>query len=350
MSKSVYSGTKAFAIRGSILSYEQLDELADSDSLETFVSKLKGTPYGEALGDLQRPYDAVKIELALRRRLVKVARSMITATSNSKVLQAYYSKFLAENLKTILKGMALNKSYDDVSRFVDLYAEELVGNRDVIVRVLASRRLDEAVSSLRSTQYGEAAEAAVKAFTETGNFQVIDLYLDRAYYRTLLNGFLAERSDKRDLRELVSLDVDGFNITSVLRAREWGLSPADAEALIVEPEFRVPRETLVALARAESAGESISQLDKTPYAGLVTQQDSSNPGWITLLEANFEKLKIRAARRTFTWDIFSTSEALGILKLIEYEIRALAAIGFGIEQKIPRADVMAKLAGYAQNA
>lgn len=350
MSKSVYSGTKAFAIRGSILSYEQLDELADSDSLETFVSKLKGTPYGEALGDLQRPYDAVKIELALRRRLVKVARSMITATSNSKVLQAYYSKFLAENLKTILKGMALNKSYDDVSRFVDLYAEELVGNRDVIVRVLASRRLDEAVSSLRSTQYGEAAEAAVKAFTETGNFQVIDLYLDRAYYRTLLNGFLAERSDKRDLRELVSLDVDGFNITSVLRAREWGLSPADAEALIVEPEFRVPRESLVALARAESAGESISQLDKTPYAGLVTQQDSSNPGWITLLEANFEKLKIRAARRTFTWDIFSTSEALGILKLIEYEIRALAAIGFGIEQKIPRADVMAKLAGYAQNA
>jgi V/A-type H+/Na+-transporting ATPase subunit C len=350
VSKSVYSGTKAFAIRGSILTYEQLDELADSDSLDTFVSKLKGTPYGDALSDLQRPYDAVKIELALRRRLVKVARSMITATSNSKVLQAYYSKFLAENLKTILKGMALEKSYDDISRFVDLYAEELIGNRDVIVRVLASRRLDEAVSTLRSTQYGEAAEAAVKAFTETGNFQVIDLYIDRAYYRTLLNGFLAERSDKRDLRELVALDVDAFNVTSVLRAREWGLSPGDAEQLIVEPEFRVPRETLVALARSESAGESISQLDKTPYAGLLTQQDSSNPGWISLLEANFEKLKIRAARRTFTWDIFSTSEALGILKLIEYEIRALAAIGFGIEQKIPRAEVMRKLPGYGQNA
>lgn len=350
MSKSVYSGTKAFAIRGSILTFEQLDELADSDSLETLVSKLKGTPYGDSLSDLQKPYDAVKIELALRRRLVKVARSMITATSNSKVLQAYYSRFLAENLKTILKGMALDRSYEDIVRFVDLYAEELVGNRDVIVRVLASRRLDEAVSTLRSTQYGEAAEAAVKAFTETGNFQVIDLYIDRAYYRTLLNGFLAERSDRRDMRELVALDVDAFNITSVLRAREWGLSPGDAEQLIVEPEFRVPREALVALARSESAGESISQLDRTPYAGLVTQQDSSNPGWISLLEASFEKMKVRAARRTFTWDIFSTSEALGILKLIEYEIRALAAIGFGIEQKIPRNEVMQKLAGYGQNA
>jgi len=348
VSKSVYSGTKAFAIRGSILTYEQLDELADSDSLDTFVSKLKGTPYGEALGDLQKPYDAVRIELALRRRLVKVARSMITATSNSKVLQAYYSRFLAENLKTILKGMALEKSYEDISRFVDLYAEELIGSRDAIVRVLASRRLDEAVSTLRSTQYGEAAEAAVKAFTESGNFQVIDLYLDRAYYRTLLNGFLAERSDKRDLRELVALDVDAFNVTSVLRAREWSLSPGEAEQLIIEPEFRVPREVLVALARSESPGESISQLDKTPYAGLVSQQDSSNPGWISLLEAAFERLKIRAARRTFTWDIFSTSEALGILKLIEYEIRALSAIGFGIEQKIPRAEVMQKLSGYGQ--
>jgi vacuolar-type H+-ATPase subunit C/Vma6 len=119
LSKSVYSGTKAFAIRGSILTYEQLDELADSDGLDTFVSKLKGTPYGDSLSDLQKPYDAVKIELAMRRRLVKVARSMITATSNSKVLQAYYSKFLADNLKTILKGMALEKSYEETSRFVD---------------------------------------------------------------------------------------------------------------------------------------------------------------------------------------------------------------------------------------
>ncbi|MDA4130384.1 MAG: V-type ATPase subunit [Thaumarchaeota archaeon] len=350
MSKSVYSGTKSFAIRGSILTYQQLDELADSDSLDTLISKLKGTPYGEFLVDLQKPYDAVKIELALHRRLVKVARSMITATSNSKVLQAYYSKFLVNNLKTILKGMALEKSYEEISRFVDLYAEELAGTRDVIVRVLASRRLDEAVSTLRSTQFGEAAEAAVKAYTESKNFQVIDVYLDRAYYRTLLNGFLAERSDKRDLRELIAVDIDAFNVTSVLRAREWGLSPNDAEQLIIEPEFRVSKEILVALARAETPAESIAQLDRTPYAGLVTQQDSSNAGWISLLEAKFEKLKIRAARRTFTWDIFSISEALGILKLLEYEIRALSAIAFGIETKLPRTEIMQKISNYISDS
>jgi vacuolar-type H+-ATPase subunit C/Vma6 len=118
----------------------------------------------------------------------------------------------------------------------------------------------------------------------------------------------------------------------------------------VEPEFKVPRETLVALARSETPGESISQLDKTPYAGLVSQQDSTNPAWISMLEAGFERLKLRAAKRTFTWDIFSTSEALGILKLLEYEIRALAAIGFGIEQKIPRNEIMQKISGYPQGA
>jgi V/A-type H+/Na+-transporting ATPase subunit C len=346
LSKAVYSGTKAFAIRGSMLTYEQLDELADSDSLDTFVSKLKGTPYGEFLADLSKPYDAVNIELALQRRLAKVARSMITATSSSKVMQAYYSKFLANNLKIILKGFALGKSYEEIARFVDLYAEELVGQRDIIVRVLASRRLDEAVSILRTTQYGEAAEAAVKAFSETKNYQVIDLYIDRAYYKTLLAGFLAERSDKAELRELIAIDIDSFNVTSVLRAREWGLSPNEAEQLIVEPEFKVPRETLLALARSESAGESISQIDRTPYAGLVTQQDATNPGWLSLLEDAFERLKQRAALRTFTWDIFSTSEAVGILKLLEFEVRALSAIGFGIEQKIPRQEIMQKLSGY----
>ena len=78
----------------------------------------------------------------------------------------------------------------------------------------------------------------------------------------------------------------------------------------------------------------------------MTQQDASNAGWISLLEGKFEKLKIRAARRTFTWDIFSTSEALGILKLIEYEIRALSSIAFGIEQKIPRSEIMQKISSY----
>ncbi|MCL5068859.1 MAG: V-type ATPase subunit, partial [Thaumarchaeota archaeon] len=302
MSSAVYSGTKAFAVRGSILSYEQLDELADSDGLETFISKLKGTAYGEFLADLQKPYDAVKIELGLRRRLAKVARSMITATSNSKVLQAYYSKFLANNLKVILKGLALNKSYEDISRFVDLYAEELVGTRDVIVRVLASKRLDEAVSTLRATLFGEAAESAVKAFIETSNFQVIDLYIDRAYYRALMNGFLSERKAKRDLREILAIDVDAFNVTSVLRAREWGLTPTDAEQLIVDPQFKVPREVLVALARSEAASESIAQIERTPYSGIISQQDATATEWVSQLESGFEAMKFRAARRTFTWD------------------------------------------------
>ncbi|MCL4519679.1 MAG: V-type ATPase subunit [Thaumarchaeota archaeon] len=349
MSSAVYSGTKAFAVRGSILSYEQLDELADSDGLETFISKLKGTAYGEFLADLQKPYDAVKIELGLRRRLAKVARSMITATSNSKVLQAYYSKFLANNLKVILKGLALNKSYEDISRFVDLYAEELVGTRDVIVRVLASKRLDEAVSTLRATLFGEAAESAVKAFIETSNFQVIDLYIDRAYYRALMNGFLSERKAKRDLREILAIDVDAFNVTSVLRAREWGLTPTDAEQLIVDPQFKVPREVLVALARSEAASESIAQIERTPYSGIISQQDATATEWVSQLESGFEAMKFRAARRTFTWDIFSTSEALGILKLLEFEIRALSSIAFGIEQKIPRTEIMQRLSFIASS-
>jgi len=78
----------------------------------------------------------------------------------------------------------------------------------------------------------------------------------------------------------------------------------------------------------------------------VTQQDASNPSWIGVLEGNFEILKLRAARRTFTWDIFSISEAIGILKLIEYEIRALAAVAFGIEQKIPRSEIMQSLSWF----
>ena len=292
----------------------------------------------------------MKIELSLQKRLARVAKSMITATSNSPVLQAYYSKFLASNLKNILKGLALERSYEEISRFVDLYVEELVGTRDIIVRALASKRLDEAVSTLRTTEFGEAAEAAIKAFLETKNFQVIDLYIDRAYYRNLLQGFLSERKDKRDLRELIALDIDAYNVTTVLRAREWGLQPGDAEQLICGarvqgPERRFWSRLLVPRARVNQS----HSLTAHPTSGIVSQQDTSNPAWISVLEGNFEALKFRAARRTFTWDIFSISEALGILRLLEYEIRALSAVAFGIEQRITRSEIMQSLAWFKED-
>jgi V/A-type H+/Na+-transporting ATPase subunit C len=164
----------------------------------------------------------------------------------------------------------------------------------------------------------------------------------------LSNALLSESASKRGLRELIALDIDAFNVMCVLRAREWGMSPVDAEQLIIEPQFKIPRDTLVALARSVSPAQVMSLVSRTPYQEALGQHEASPAlGWIEQLDSGFEKLKFRAARRTFTWDIFGTSKALGILKLLEYEIRALSGIAFGIGQRMPAEGIIKDLSWFA---
>ena len=65
-------------------------------------------------------------------------------------------------------------------------------------------------------------------------------------------------------------------------------------------------------------------------------------GAIVEFEKNFEMMIYKSAVNTFS-RMFSPSTSVGITKLIGYEIRNIAAIAFGVEQKIPVDTVMSKL-------
>jgi vacuolar-type H+-ATPase subunit C/Vma6 len=60
------------------------------------------------------------------------------------------------------------------------------------------------------------------------------------------------------------------------------------------------------------------------------------------LEAAFEKESLRRVMNSFR-TVFTVANVLASLKLISYEIRNLAAIAAGVEQKIPADRIMASL-------
>ena len=148
-SQKVYASVKSFSQRGKLLSRGDLQAFAESRDLDELVTRIKNTTYSEAVAKISKPLNAEKLESALRSHLADVHFS-IAKTAGDKVLDAYYLKFITWNLKLILKGKILGKSQEELESRINLHAEELIKQRDIILKALVAKDLEETVASLNS--------------------------------------------------------------------------------------------------------------------------------------------------------------------------------------------------------
>lgn len=181
-SQRVYSSVKSYSQRGKLLAKEDYQTLAESRDLEELITRIKNTVYADAVSKISKPYTSEKIESELRSNLADTHYSIAKTAGDSDILDAYYLKFMIWNLKIILKGKVLGKSQEEIEPHLNLHAEELVKQRDVIVKALVAKDLDEVVASLNSTQFGEDVAKAVALYNERKSIQIFDVYFDKILY------------------------------------------------------------------------------------------------------------------------------------------------------------------------
>src|ERR671938_1988412 len=172
-------------LRGRMLSKSELQTLAEARDMEELVTRLKNTVYLDAFAKLTKPYNAEKIEGALREYLVNAHAKMVNVTGGSGILNAYFTKYITWNLKIVLKGKALGKSYEELVPKINLRAEELVGRRDIVVKALVAKNLEEAVAALAGSEFGEEAAKAAAAYKDKGDLRLFDTYIDHVFYHDL---------------------------------------------------------------------------------------------------------------------------------------------------------------------
>jgi len=347
LSSKIYVGTKAFALRGALLNVGDIQKLAEAASLDELVNRLRSTPYAEVLSGLSQPYTARKVELALRERLAVVHHSITEGAARYPILQLYYLKNIAWDLKLVLKAKSLGRSYDEIAGYLDMKAEELVGRRDLIVKVLSAKDVNEAVTMLSGSEFFADVERAVSAFSTSGEIRFFDIYIDHAVLSAIskeysLNSKLyAKAANVNGIGDLVKLDVDGYNVISVLRAKLWGLRESEIQDLIVTPAKRIPVATLQSMATADSVGEAVKLLESAYKFPLQAAQ--SDEMLIDAVEDGFSDLQRKTANMAFVWQGLSPGTALAFLKLLEFEISNLAAIAIGIEARVDPKRTLARL-------
>lgn len=348
MSSRTYVGTKAFALRGTLLDSSTVQKMSEATTLDELVNRLRGTPYSEVLSGLSQPYSARRIEVALRERLAIVHNSITQGAGRYKILQLYYMRNIAWDLKIALKAKALGRTYEETAEYLSMKAEELVGRRDLIIKVLSARDVNEAVTMLSGTEFFADVEKALSGYVARGEVRLFDVYIDHAVLSAIskeysLNARLysAKAGAANGVGDIVAVDVDGYNVLSVLRAKLWGLSESEVQELIVTPTRRVHTPTLTSMAGAESASESV-KLIESQYRFQV-QAAQTDEELIDMVEDGFAKQLRETASLAFVWQGLSPGTILALVKLLEFEVSNLAAIAIGVEAGIDPRKIVSRL-------
>ncbi len=349
ISDTVYASTKSYAAKGTILSRAAIENLTEARDLEELVLRLKATAYDDAVSRIEKPLSSSRIERAAREHVAKVHFDLMRVSPLAPLLSAAFLHYVSSNLKIILKGKVLGKSFEDIRRHVHLYPEQLIGRRDLINRALVAEGLDDVAAQLGKNEFTDDVNLAISAYHNNKRAGIFDLYLDKAYYTNLSAVFWKLRrsgypfgSSVGQLSELISLDVDSHNILSVLRAKSWQMSFNETKSLIIEPTYEISLERLIKMANAESIPSAAHYLENTPYKKILPSEGSSQ-ALIGALEHSFKIRMYEIASHPFLWDVFSSGLPLALTRLKELEATTISSIAFGVEQNIKPGDIQSKL-------
>ncbi|MFZ8907724.1 MAG: V0D/AC39 family V-type ATPase subunit [Nitrosopumilaceae archaeon] len=338
-SKNVYASVKSYSKRGQLLKKADFQTLAESRDLEELMTRIKNTIYAESVSDVQKPYTSQKIENALRGHLADVHYSIAKLSGDKSIFNAYFLKFIISNLKSVLKGKVLGKSQEEMEAHINLHAEELIKQRDIVVKALVAKDLEETVASLNSSQFGEEITKAVTLYNEKKNMQIFDIYFDKILYQEL--GRAIKNSRAREVIKLIGMEIDFYNLLSAIRGKFWGLEEEQIQDLIASTTPTASRDLISRMIGAASIKDAFNELASTRYKNLIPEADNELDA-ISEFERKFELEMYQSSLRSFT-KMFSFATIIGITKLTAYEVRNLSAIAYAVEQKIPTETTMSKL-------
>jgi len=325
-----------------------IQKLAEATSLEEMVNRLRSTTYADSVSGMSPPFNARRIELALRERLAVVLHSTTQGAGRYGILQLYYLKNIAWDLKLALKARALGRSYEETVEYIDMKAEELVGRRDLMVKVLSAKDVNEAVTLLSGSEFFPDVEKALAAYSSKGEIRFFDVYIDHAVLSAIakeysLNPRLysSKPANVNGVSDLVALDVDAYNVLSVLRSKLWGLTEAEVQELMIIPARRVSLPTLNSMAGADSVTEAVKMIESAYSFPLQGAQGDEE--LIDLVEDGFAKEMKDTASLAFVWQGLGPGTILGLIKLLEFEVSNLAAIAIGVEAGLDPKRILSKL-------
>ena len=230
----VFISTRVKAMERGLLTRERIERMLDAATNEEAAKVLTECGYPE-LSELSGD----GVERALAQKQKETMADLGSSVPDKTVVDVFRVRYDYHNAKALVKAEALHTTADGLMLWGGRYDPE------TLAQDFAREDLNRCSEIFR-----RAVERAREVLGSTGDPQLADFVLDKAYFEELAS--LAQGTDSRFLRGYVALLIDCANLRSAVRASRLGKG-REFLGQVLAPGGNVSDQT-VAAARGEDLG------------------------------------------------------------------------------------------------
>ncbi len=201
-----------------LLDKGKLDKMIDAKDADEAFKILLDSEYTKSAEDVESVKD---YELLLKNETARVFSLGAEMLHDKRILEILSLKYDYHNLKTMVKAKVSGKNLEDLF----IYSSE--NNPEKIRLQFESGQFTDTKS-----EFIKALRNAEEKYNENSDPQMIDVVIDRAYFKHLKE--IADSLGIELFSDYVAASIDFFNVSSMLRAMRMGKSQNFLEEVLVE--------------------------------------------------------------------------------------------------------------------
>jgi len=335
-----YVNARVRARRAALFSDDEYRKLVRMTPSE-IARYMEESEYEREINELGSRHSGVDlIEYSLNRNLAKHFNDLLGFSEGQiyDLIARYLRKFDAWNIKTVMRGVYSGAGRESIETDL-IRAGEF--DEAFLDRLLEASTIEDVITTLDGTIFGDPLEAALEDFEETDVLVPLENAVDRSFYEELLADLPS--SEAIDLyREFLEAEIDFRNARNALRLARSGadIDPAEyfieggrlfdareLEGLVQSPE------QLITTIRDSSYGRELSEsLDELESADSLIG-----------FEHALESVLLKYSRRLGNVYPLSICPVVAYILMKEREVENIRAIARGREAGLSEAEIEGEL-------
>lgn len=235
-SKFIQSSARLRVMEKELLKSENFIRASETETLEDALRSLSDTVYNKYINKISSP---TEYEYILKEELTRFYDELFDISPSKIPIRLITLKYFYHNLKVIIKEDIGKKDLKDL--YMDIGDFDLKEYRDALVK------------GSKKNKYFELIQRVEEIYEEKKDPQLIDIYLDNAYFTELLE--LAEESQVDLFIEYAKNLIDFTNIRTLLRAKKQEKDVEFLRQIIIEGG-NVRKETYLDLLNRELSSDT----------------------------------------------------------------------------------------------
>ena len=327
-------------MKSRFLKVTDYEHLLQSPDYETFLKHLSNTVYGDVIEEQHAMHDPTPDELGITLAhhftevIFKVAHSLSGRVAE--FTNTYLNQFLAESLKSIIRGVQVGLPPEEMMMYVLPTSEE---QKEMFKNLVKHNDIEDLIDAIPYLDTKVALLTRIPAYLDFDSTAPLEVALEEWYLRTVLDA-LDEftKEDQEHVLDSLSARVMLRNLLTKMRALEMGLSKRIIELSMVRftPETDAMLGQVLEAETWQEAAAAFKSLKYIRLSQLICKvyEDTND---VAEVERVIEAYLVERIKLQLTVFPFHLGTILGFFTLKSYEVRNIRSIAVGIERGVSAA-------------